>query len=78
MSAFFAMPSQRPNNPLRARWRHALLCLITASVTASSWGAPAAWYRWRSKLNGTVVCRQTSPGPGWELDSGPHTTHRCA
>lgn len=38
---------------------------------------PAAWYQWRSKLNGDLVCRQTSPGVGWERAVGPFRDPHC-
>ena len=31
---------------------------------------PAPYYQWQSKTDGVVICRQTSPGQGWELLSG--------
>lgn len=46
-------------------------------LSIQSWAAPAAWYQWRSKLNGDLVCRQTSPGPGWEKFSGPFKDVQC-
>lgn len=39
--------------------------------------APAAWYQWRSKLNGTLACSQTPLGEGWEKASGPYRDARC-
>lgn len=32
--------------------------------------APAPYYLWQSKLDGTVICRQSSPGQGWERLDG--------
>jgi hypothetical protein len=46
---------------------------LAAAVNAQ----PAPWYKWRSKVNGQLVCSQTSPGKGWERDSGPYTDSRC-
>ena len=37
-----------------------LLLPIAASA------APAPYYQWQSKLDGTIICRQTSPGEGWQ------------
>ncbi len=39
--------------------------------------APAAWYKWRSKLNAHVVCSQTSPGEGWEQLPQAYQDGRC-
>lgn len=50
-----------------------VLMLISTQVLA----VPAAWYQWRSKLNGDLVCRQTSPGAGWEKAMGPYKDTRC-
>lgn len=40
--------------------------------------APAPWYWWQSKLDGTRICAQVSPGPGWERASDPYTGPGCA
>ena len=40
-----------------------LLCLSLPLLTDA---APAPYYQWQSKLDGTVICRQTSPGEGWQ------------
>ena len=47
--------------------------LFSAGLAAQ----PAPWYKWKSKLNGKVICTQTSPGEGWEKDSGPYKDARC-
>ncbi len=44
------------------------LFLLFPSLWASA--GPAPYYQWRSKADGTVICRQTSPGHGWEQLSG--------
>ncbi|WP_124949146.1 hypothetical protein [Sulfuriferula thiophila] len=46
-------------------------------LSAQALAAPAAWYQWRSKLNGDLVCRQTTPGSGWEKFSGPFKDAQC-
>ncbi|MDE2430311.1 MAG: hypothetical protein KGM99_16430 [Burkholderiales bacterium] len=51
----------------------ALLILAPLLVLA----APADWYRWRSKIDQSEVCSQTSPGDGWEKFSGPYRDARC-
>lgn len=39
---------------------------------------PAPYYKWQSKADGTVICRQTSPGHGWELLNGqPFRDLKC-
>ena len=42
-----------------------ILCLPLLAIAG-----PAPYYRWQSKADGTVICRQTSPGHGWELLDG--------
>ncbi len=50
-----------------------LLLLISGSASA----APAAWFKWRSKLDSVLVCSQTTPGDGWEKFAGPYRDGRC-
>lgn len=51
-------------------------CLLL-SVAASA--APAPYYRWQSIVDGTVICRQTSPGEGWQrLDEQPFRDLNCS
>jgi hypothetical protein len=52
----------------------ALSVLLLATQASAN---PAAWYQWRSKLNGNLVCVQTSPGPGWEKTTGPYKDPHC-
>lgn len=53
-----------------------LAALLAASVLASAVAAPAAWYKWRSKLNGTVICAQVMQGE-WERTDGPFKDAQC-
>ena len=39
--------------------------------------APAPWFQWRSKANGSLVCSQTPLGPGWVKFDGPYRDGRC-
>ena len=43
------------------------LLLACACATAG----PAPWYQWRSKVDGTLSCAQSTLGFGWEPASGP-------
>lgn len=52
-----------------------LLCLGLAAHTALA--APAPYFQWRSKLNGTLACSQTPLGQGWEKFAGPYRDARC-
>ena len=49
-----------------------LLAACTAALAA-----PAPWYKWRSKVDGTLSCAQSTLGFGWELASGPYKDSRC-
>ena len=51
------------------------LCLL--SISAGALAAPAAWFKWRSKLDSVLVCSQTTPGDGWDKFSGPYLDARC-
>lgn len=55
------------------KWSVLAMLLLATQV----WAAPAAWHQWRSKLNGDLVCRQTSPGPGWEQAMGAYQDPHC-
>lgn len=50
--------------------------MLVAAVLASAAAAPAPWYKWRSKLNGTTVCAQVMHGE-WEKSAGPFRDARC-
>lgn len=39
---------------------------------------PASWHRWLSRIDGTTVCLQTSPGAGWTHGGGPFRDPRCS
>ncbi|MCB4795369.1 hypothetical protein LGR51_12755 [Pseudomonas sp. NP21570] len=55
-----------------------LLALSLFLPIAAS-AAPAPYYQWQSKLDGTIICRQTSPGEGWEkLDGRPFRDLNCS
>ncbi|MCU6433794.1 hypothetical protein LPB67_08390 [Undibacterium sp. Jales W-56] len=55
----------------------ALAVLWWVSLTVSVFAAPADWYKWRSKIETTEVCSQTSPGEGWDKASGPYKDAQC-
>lgn len=54
-----------------------VLLIVSLLVSFTVWAAPAAWYKWKSKLNGEVWCTQTSPGDGWIQVSGPYKDAHC-
>lgn len=63
--------------PVR-RWAPAriLAFVLAVSIAIPAAAAPAPWYKWRSKLNGAVVCAQVMQGE-WEKADGPFRDARC-
>ena len=58
--------------------RSTRMALVAALLLCSAaLAAPAPWYYWRSHINGTRICAQTSPGPGWTQDEGPFADAGC-
>lgn len=51
----------------------ALLFCVNANGQTQS----PSWYKWKSKVNGQIVCSQDAPGDNWERESGPYTDSRC-
>ena len=39
--------------------------------------APAPFYWWMSKVDGSRVCAQGPLGPGWQRDERPYKDSRC-
>jgi hypothetical protein len=54
------------------------LCGLALAAPIVLNAAPAPWFQWRSKANGSLACSQTPLGPGWEKFSGPYRDARCA
>lgn len=55
-----------------------IIAALIASLAAAAFAAPAAWFQWRSKLDGNLVCSQTPLGLGWEKATGPYRDSHCA
>lgn len=55
----------------------AALALAGLLWCAAAGAAPAPWFSWRSKVDGKLVCAQTSLGPGWEKAAGPFKDSHC-
>jgi hypothetical protein len=56
------------------------IAIVTAAALAIPLllqAAPAPWYQWRSKTDGSMACSQTALGAGWERFSGPYRDARC-
>jgi hypothetical protein len=54
-----------------------LVGVLLACASAPSLAEPAPWFKWRSKLDGTLACSQTPLGPGWDRVAGSHRDSRC-
>lgn len=54
-----------------------LLCGLSLAAPLVLNAEPAAWFQWRSKADGSLVCSQTPLGPGWEKFEGPYRDARC-
>ena len=54
-----------------------ILATALLAICAGAWAGPAPWYQWRSKIDGTLSCAQTTLGFGWELASRPYKDSRC-
>jgi hypothetical protein len=53
------------------------IALPLALACSLALAGPAPWFKWRSKLDGTLACSQTPLGQGWEQASGPYRDSRC-
>lgn len=54
-----------------------LVVLICTLVYGALDAAPAPWWKWRSKIDGQLVCSQSPLGEGWERAYGPFRDGRC-
>lgn len=66
--------SSRPSRSCSAA-KAAIIALLLAG--ASAMAGPAPWYKWRSRVDGAMVCSQTPLGPGWEKTLGPYRDSQC-
>jgi hypothetical protein len=53
------------------------LAFLLAAASTLALAAPAPWFQWSSKLDGTLACSQTPLGQGWERASGPYRDSHC-
>jgi len=52
-----------------------LLALVFCSTALLA--KPAYWFQWESKFNGKMICKQLSPGEGWQQHAGPFYDAQC-
>lgn len=53
------------------------LLILLACCSQTSSAAQAPWYWWQSTLTGKQICRQNSPGEGWQQLAQPYLDARC-
>jgi hypothetical protein len=53
----------------------ALVVLALFCIAAYASGAP--WYKWKNRVDGTIICAQTTPGEAWFKYQGPFMESRC-
>ena len=64
--------------PVEARSMRAVILAFSLCLPLLAAAGPAPYYQWQSKADGTVICRQTSPGHGWErLNDQPFRDLNC-
>ena len=51
--------------------------IALASLAAGAYAGEAAWYKWKSKVDGSIVCMQFSPGKYWVVYRGPYKDAQC-
>jgi hypothetical protein len=51
--------------------------MLLAAACGVLAAAPAPWFKWRSKVDRTLVCSQTPLGSGWEKALGPFQDSHC-
>lgn len=54
-----------------------VICTLLLALAGMAAAKPAPWYKWRSKVDGALVCSQTPLGPGWEKAQGPFWNPQC-
>jgi hypothetical protein len=51
--------------------------LLLALVCSAAFAAGAPWYKWRNRVDGTILCLQISPGETWYKYQGPFMESQC-
>ena len=51
---------------------------LLLGLATLAWAGSAGWYRWESRIDGSLVCAQTSPGEGWKKLAGPFRDAACS
>jgi hypothetical protein len=57
--------------------QNSMLWLALVLNSSSLQAEPAHWFKWQSKLNGKMICKQVSPGEGWQQHAGPFSDAKC-
>lgn len=51
--------------------------ILLASVAIAAFASEASWYKWKSRVDGSIVCMQFSPGKYWFAYRGPYKDAQC-
>lgn len=60
--------------------RQFLRIALLSAMGLAPWlvlAAPAPYFLWMSRIDGSRVCVQTSLGEGWQKMGGPYADSRC-
>lgn len=68
---------QRNNNMTKMMIKNIVFVVVGLLVSFAVSAAPAPWYLWKSKLDGSMWCTQTLPGDGWVKLDGPYKDAHC-
>lgn len=66
-----------PNENFRRLIGRAALSVACTAIALQALAAPAPWHQWSSRIDGSRVCAQTTPGPGWDYFRGPFKDASC-
>ena len=58
-------------------FKNAILLLASVFYSTALLAEPAYWYKWQSKFNDKIICKQVSPGEGWQQHAGPFYDAQC-
>ncbi len=57
--------------------KQAIVLIILSVFAIAAVASPAAWYKWRSVEDGTIVCSQVPLGDGCARYDGPYKDLQC-
>jgi hypothetical protein len=51
--------------------------IVLALICAGAFASGAPWYKWKNKVDKTILCAKTTPGTVWDKYQGPYMDSRC-